>query len=313
MNNQILKFVCTMTFLLAPFLSWAQDPILPPTNLGITNLQDGNVPATGWYYMQYIQVYQTNTSKNALGRTITGAPKVNSILAMQQLVNISKIDFLSGKLGFTIIMPVVSLNVTNNQQAGLLTNPNPIGDLVVGPLVQWFNKKLFTMDINHRFEIDLGLPTGAMSSNYDINPGSNMYRLSAHHTLTVSPTQNLSFSMRNHINYFFEYRNSPVRSGISYNFNYSGEYKIMKNLYGEVAGYYLRQFEKDSFNGDHNYYRENFGISDTREKVFAIGPGVGYITPSGLFLEAKVLKEYGARNRAEGYRATLVLTYKLNK
>lgn len=79
----------------------------------------------------------------------------------------------------------------------------------------------------------------------------------------------------------------------------------------EIAGYYLYQFEQDSNDGDHQYFQENFGISDTREKVFALGPGFGRITSSGLFIEIKALKEYGAKNRAEGIRATLVLTYRI--
>lgn len=299
--------------ILIPILSWGQDPILPPTNLGITNLQDGSAPAPGWYYMQYVQVYQTNEAKNEMGNAIADAPHVNSILAMQQIVHISNKNLFGGKVGFTIIVPIVGLTATNNQETNLTTNPNPVGDIVVGPLIQWFNKKLFTLDYNHRFEIDLGIPTGANSAAYDLNPGSNLYRLSAHYTFTLAPTQNLSFSMRNHINYFFKYRDSPVQSGMSYNFNYSAEYKILKNTYIEIAGYYLRQFEQDSYNGNHQYYQGNFGISDTREKVFAVGPGLGYITPSGLFIEVKALKEYYAQNRAEGYRATLVLSYKLDK
>jgi hypothetical protein len=313
MKNYKLRYGYLLTLLLSAMVSWAQDPILPPTNLGITNLQDGNAPGTGWYYMQYVQMYQTDEVKNALGNTVVDAPHVNSILAMQQLVHISNKNLFGGKVGFTVIVPIVGLTATGNEQAGLTANPSPIGDIVVGPLIQWFNKKIFTMDLNHRFEIDLGLPTGAFSSSYNLNPGANLYRLAAHHTFTVTPTENLSFTMRNHINYFFKYRNSPVRSGMSYNFNYSAEYKIFKNAYVEMAGYYLHQFEQDSYDGDHDYYRENFAVADTREKVFAVGPGLGYITPSGLFIEVKALKEYAAQNRPEGYRATLVLSYKLDK
>jgi hypothetical protein len=308
-NNKYLKLAFLLIFI--PFLSRGQDPILPPTNLGITNLQDGNAPATGWYYMQYVQLYQTRESKNDLGSERASAPNVNSILAMQQIVHISYKNLFGGKLGFTVIAPIVGFTVTNNEFAGLITNPNPVGDVVVGPLIQWFNKKIFKMELNHRLEVDLGIPIGAYSYKYDINPGSNLYRLSAHHTFTLSPAENLSFSMRNHLNYFFRYRDSAVRSGMSYNFNYSAEYELFKNTYLEIAGYYLYQFEQDSNNGDHRYFQENFGISDTRERVFAVGTGFGHVTSSGLFIEVKALKESGAQNRVEGIRATLVLTYKI--
>jgi hypothetical protein len=93
-----------------------------------------------------------------------------------------------------------------------------------------------------------------------------------------------------------------------YNLNYSLERTIYKALRIEIAGYFLEQLEEDSFSGNHDYYNEQFGISNTKERMLAIGPGISYVTPTGLFIEAKVFFE-----TFEGTRPTLRLAYRLTK
>src|SRR3954469_8483464 len=97
----------TFLLLLIVNVAFAQDPHLPPGNLGITNMQDGNAPAPGWYYMQYVQVYQSGKTKDGAGLTISGAPAISSMLAMQQVVFISNARLLDANAGFTVIVPLV--------------------------------------------------------------------------------------------------------------------------------------------------------------------------------------------------------------
>jgi hypothetical protein len=276
----------------------AQVPPLPPGNLGLTNMQDGNAPGPGWYYMQYVQIYQAKT--------------ISSVSALQQLVFISKTNIWGGNLGGTVIVPFVKIAADGNS-GPLSINPSPFGDIVAGPLIQWFNKRLFGMKYGHRLEVDMGIPTGSFKSSYDINPGSHLFRVFPHYTFTLSPTDKLSFSMRHHLNYYFKEMGTGIRPGITYNFNYSGEYTLTHGLTVEIAGYYLTQLEQDSKNGDSHYFQRTYSIADTKERVFAYGPGLGWVTPTGLFIEAKGMWETAARNRTEGFRATLVLSYKLDK
>ena len=289
-----------------------QDPHLPPGNLGITNMQDGKPPSPGWYAMEYIQEYEASSTRDGSGKSIPGAGTLSSLLAMEQVVYISTTRTLGGNLGFTVIVPIIRLSVSDAAPT-LSVNPNPLGDIVAGPLIQWFNRKLFGMNYSHRLEVDLAIPTGGYQSHYTINPGAHMYRVFPHYTFTLSPTDKLSFSMRHHLNYYFEEIGTRIRPGITYNFNYSAEYAITHSLIVEIAGYYLAQLEQDSYNGDSHYYQRTYSIADTREKVFAYGPGIGYVSPSGLFIELKGMQETAVRNRPQGFRATLVLSYKLNK
>ena len=307
-------------FLLMVFLSpfvriekaRGQLPHLPPSNLGITNMQDGKPPSPGWYYMEYIQEYEASSTKDGSSELIRGAGTLSSLLAMEQLVYISKSRILGGNPGFTVIVPIIKFSVSDAEPTPSI-NPNPLGDIVVGPLIQWFDKQLFGMKYAHRLEVDLAIPTGSYQPRYTINPGAHMYRVFPHYTFTLSPTDKLSFSMRHHLNYYFEEIGSRIRPGFTYNFNYSAEYAITHSLTVEIAGYYLAQLEQDSFDGDSHYYQRTYSIADTRERVFAYGPGIGYVSPSGLFIELKGMQETAVRNRPQGFRATLVLSYKLNK
>ncbi|WP_299289408.1 transporter [uncultured Mucilaginibacter sp.] len=290
----------------------AQDPKLPATNLGLSNLQDGNPPGTGWYYQQYIQNYQTISNRGPSGAAI-GNGKVNSLLSMSQLIHIGKTKMAGGNLGFTVLLPVVRLSAENNRSQVPTVNPNPLGDIIAGPFVQWFNKKLLGMRYSHRLELDLVSPIGAYQSLYDVNPGAHLFSVVPHYTFTIFPSEKFSVSMRHHFNYYFNELGTRTKPGVSYNFNYSLEYALTSSLRVELAGYYLKQLAQDSENGDSHYYQEKFGISDTRERVFAYGPGIGYVTPSGLFIELKEMQEAAAKNRSEGFRTTLVLSYKLDK
>ncbi|HEY0299334.1 MAG TPA: transporter [Arachidicoccus sp.] len=292
---------------------YAQDPQLPPTNLGITNMQDGKAPGPGWYYMQFVQAYQANKNRDGNGKLITGIPQISSLLSMQQIIYISKIKFLGGNLGYTAIVSLVKLSAVGNTAVSPSINPNPFGDIITGPMIQWFNKKLFGMDFSHRLELDFGIPAGAYQSKYDINPSAHVYRIFPHYTFTLTPWKNLSFSMRHHLTYYFNEIGTSVKPGFTYNFNYSAEYTVARNLTVELAGYYLKQLAQDSFDGDSHYYQNTYGISNTKERVFAYGPGIGYVTPSGFFIEIKGMKEAAVQNRSKGFRTTIAVAYKLDK
>jgi hypothetical protein len=289
---------------------FGQVPHLPATNLGLTNLQDGVVPAAGWYYLQYIQAYQPKQVNDGQGKAVTSPILVSSLTSLQQVVYISKNKVLDGNIGFTAIVPIVKLSANTTQ--AISSNPNPLGDIIAGPLIQWSDRRLFGLKYDHRFELDLGIPTGARQTAYDINPGAHLWRIFPHYTFTISATDRLSFSMRHHLNYYFREIGTTERLGMTYNFNYSAEYALKKSIFIECAGYFLKQLEQDSYSGDHSYFQRQYGIADTRESVLGLGPGIGFITRSGLFLELKGMQELSAVNRSQGFRTTLALSYKIN-
>jgi len=291
----------------------AQDPKLPATNLGLSNMQDGRPPGTGLYFQQYIQLYSASQTYDDKGNKLAAGGTSSSMLSLSQLIYISKVKVAGGNLGWTVLVPLVKITAYDPANTPIAVNPNPMGDIITGPFIQWFNRKVAGMPLDHRFEMDVVVPAGAWQSNYDINPSAHFYSITPHYTFTLSPAKRFSISSRQMLTYNFNEIGTDVKAGAFYNANYSLEYEMLPRFRAEIAGYYLKQFDQDSKGGNSNFYQDTYGITDTRERVFAVGPGLGYVTPTGLFIEVKNMWETAAQNRTQGYRATLVLAYKLDK
>lgn len=287
--------------LLTALKGYAQDPALPATNLGMSNIQDGVSPGPGLYYVQYLQLYSPHRQ---------AGPQVSSLLSMHQLIYESRVKVAKGNLALSVLLPVVKLSVNGDGKLPSV-NPGVLGGLIFGPVIQWSGKKLWRKPYAHRVEVDLSVPVGSYSSRYDINPVSRFYTLTAYYAFTWSLTGDVSISARNNFNYNFRKMGTEVRTGMFYNVNYAAEYRLFKTFRAAVTGYYLQQLTQDAYAGNTRYYQDTYGIADTRERVLGIGPGISYVTAGGLALEGKVFFETAGKNRPEGVRPTLRVAYKI--
>jgi hypothetical protein len=179
--------------------------------------------------------------------------------------------------------------------------------------VQWFGRKLLGRPLGSRLEVDFFLPTGSYKAGYPVNAGSNFFTIEPHYTFTYSLSPRLSTSQRHHYTYNFTNPASRYRAGQMYHANYALEYRASGTFRVAVIGYYLQQLTSDSYRGDKTHFRRRFNIANTRERVFAAGPGLSFITPSGLFLELKSAVEWMATNRPEGVRTTFRLIYRFKE
>ncbi|WP_449399572.1 transporter [Chryseobacterium wanjuense] len=87
----------------------------------------------------------------------------------------------------------------------------------------------------------------------------------------------LSFGSRNQINYNFNQLNSKIKPGAYYNGNYSIEYNPVGTFNFGIVGYYLKQINQDSKNGNYRYFRDNYDIVDTREQVLGLGKALALL------------------------------------
>lgn len=291
----------------------AQDPGLPPTNLGLANVYDGIAGKPGLIYQGYAQYFQAHRLNNGSGIQVPTDLKVNSLLQMNQLIYLSPIRVLGGNLGFTALVPIVQINASNPSGNAPSVNPGVLGDIVQGTAIQWSDRKLFGKPFSHRVEVDVNIPIGSYDSRYAINASSHLWAYGAYHAFTLMLTDKTSISARNMFNYNSSYIGSKAKPGAYYNGNYSIDYSVIKSLKVEAAAYYLTQFNQDSYGGNHRYYHNQYGLDNTKERVFGYGPGLAYFAPNGALIEAKVFFETGARNRFEGSRPTLRIAIPLTK
>lgn len=287
----------------------------PLLNFGLTNVLDGAVPGPGTYFFEYIQVYESNKFKDQDGNTIPGEARNGFVLSMNQLAHISKTTVLGGNVGIDFLLPVGSLSASGTLGPGgpaVTANPNPLGDAIIGPFIQWFPHKLLGRPFLHRFELDIFVPTGAYDKKYTINPGSNLWTIEPYYAFTWFLTPTLSTSWR--IHYTYNTKNddpwevlqalgvTEVQPGQAFHFNYSLEYEVVQNLRLAAVGYYLTQLTDTKFNGSK--------VPDRKEQVFAIGPAAHWITNTGFVFALKTAFESSVENRPQGSRTTFQMIYK---
>ncbi|MFZ2223950.1 MAG: transporter [Candidatus Deferrimicrobium sp.] len=285
----------------------------PPLNLGLTDILDAP-PGPGTYFTEYIQAYQSDKFKDKDGNDIPGDPEIANVLSMNQLVHVYPHKLLGGHIGADVLLPIVAISgsgtlgppIAGTPPAGPLnavtSNPAVLGDLIVGPFLQWFDTKLLGRPFLQRFELDFVLPTGQYDRKYIANPGSNLWTIEPHYAFTWFLTPQLSTSWRLMYDYSTENDDTKVKPGQVFHLNYSVEYEIFKNFRGAVAGYYLKQLTDDEVNGN--------SVPDSKEQVFAIGPAVFWGAYPNFFIGLKTAWETSAENRPEGNRTTFRMTYK---
>ena len=277
----------------------------PLLNYGLTDILDGAVPGPGTYFFEYIQIYQSDEFKDKDGNDIPGGPRASFVLSMNQLAHISTKTVLGGNLGIDFLQPIGQLNGEGNLGPGgpaVTANPSPLGDLVVGPFIQWFPHKLAGRPFLHRAELDFILPTGSFDQQYILNPGAKIWTIEPYYAFTWFLTPQFSTSWRLHYTYNTENDDTKVKPGQLFHANYSFEYEAVKNLRLALTGYYIKQLTEDEVNGNN--------LSDSKEQAFAFGPAVHWISKGGLAFGLKTQFESSVENRPQGNRTTFRLTYK---
>jgi len=299
------SFLWGACLLLIPLLTapaWAFDQ--PSVNLGFTSFVDGGPPAgPGWYFAEYIQYY----TADELVDYPAPDTDVDAWISLNQLIYQSDQAVLLGaKWGLDVIVPVVYLDA----DATAPDNAGGIGDVLVGPYLQWdpimgSNGPRFM----HRVEFQMLLPVGKYDKDKALNPGSNFFSFNPYWSGTYFFTPKLTATCRAH--YLWNAKNDdpftglPVaddtQAGEAFHANFAVSYELMpKQLRAGVNGYYFRQTSDSEWDGE--------SISG-REQVLGIGPGVLWSFSQDTHLFCNVYFESHVKNRPEGERFNVRLVH----
>jgi hypothetical protein len=182
-----------------------------------------------------------------------------------------------------------------------------LGDIVVGPFLQWDpimgSKGPIFM---HRIEFQMIFPTGKYDNNKEINPGSNFFSFNPYWAGTLFITPQWTASVRAH--YLWNAENSDpnrgfgdvqnTQAGQAVHFNFATEYEfIPKRFRAGFNGYYLQQITDTQADGH--------DVPDRREQVLGIGPGAVFHWTKDTHIFFNVYFETLAENRPEGQRLNL--------
>jgi len=307
MKHRYVKAILTLFLLIAiPGSAAAYD--LPSVNLGFTSFVDGGPPAgPGYYFTQYVQYYTADQLNDDSGSAIPFPdPDLEVWVSLSQGIYQSDQELLwGGKWGLDVIVPLVGLDLSYSA-AGPFPQDNGtgLGDILVGPFLQWGpvmrDGRPFFM---HRLELQMIFPTGKYDEDKALNPGSNFFSFNPYWAGTLFLTPNWTATTRVH--YLWNAENSDAigaaetsTAGQAIHLNFATAYAVIPNsLRLGINGYYLKQITDTEVDGQ--------DVNDSREEVFAIGPGALWSFSQNNHLFFNAYFETGVENRSEGQRYLL--------
>jgi len=285
---------------------------LPPVNLGFTSFVDGAPPPAGpgFYFTQYVQYYSSDKLED-------GPPdhQVDALVGATQIFYQSDSPAVFGaKWGLDAILFYADFDVKPSDSPYLQENSSGIGDLLVGPYLQWDpimgdNGPVFMQ----RVEFQVMIPTGKYSDQFELNPGSNVFSFDPYWAATVFLKPRWTLSWRLH--YLWNAKNDDpsirtrgaiqsarpdlavdnVHAGQAVHLNFTSAFEVIPNRFRlGVNGYYLKQTTDTKGDGQK--------VSGRKEEVFAIGPGAVWHFSAATHLYLNLYFETSAENRPRGDR-----------
>lgn len=270
----------------------------PQIDLGFHNILDGGslLLTPGWFWEEFPQYYHSSRFLDGNGKTLGGvpSPSFNLVDSLNEIFYQSDQEVLfKGNWSALFVLPTFFYSHVSPNTLGITSSGAGVGDLYLGLSLQWNTIYLCDRPLfKHRLSFNASFPTGMYHRNKSINPGNGFFFINPYWAATIYPASKWALSWR--LYYLWNATNpkNHIQAGQAIHFNYSITYECVKDLWAGIVGYFLQQFNDDKLHG--------ISVPNSKERVFAIGPGALYSLTSDLSFFLYLYFETNVRNRPEG-------------
>lgn len=251
---------------------------------GNENYLVGAVPPPGTYVLEYASVDHLTRLRGNQGERL-GVPFDVKVAALgTRIVRVTDTKIFGGQLALHAIFPLLKVEANI---AGQSDSRSGLGDIAFGPGLGYHDGNL-----HYAVAVDFNAPTGSYNKNRLANLGRNYW--------SVQPIFALSYIQASGINadlklmYDINGNNSATnyRSGQELHLDYALGWGLGNGWVAGVGGYAYQQTTADRQNGA--------TVADSKGRAMGFGPSIKYDNGKGFFITAKLQKDFGVRNRAEG-------------
>ncbi|KRC19903.1 transporter [Acidovorax sp. Root219] len=262
--------------------------------LGTENFIAGAAPPPGLYVLEYLNYYTTSRVNDGQGNALPiPGFKVRAAAAATRLIWITLQQALGGQVTAHAILPLVDLSV---RAGGASDSRTGLGDVTVGAGVAWHH----SAQLHSVLGLDAVLPTGAYDRTRQANIGHNYLSVQPLGVLTFTDPAGFNGDVKATLNFNRTNSDTDYRSGRELIVDYAAGWGLGNGWVLGVGGYLYRQWSDDKVGG--------VALAGSRGRSQSIGPSVRYADGKGWLITAKLEREFGVRNRAQGSQFWLKTT-----
>ncbi|MRV70484.1 hypothetical protein GJ700_01955 [Duganella sp. FT92W] len=261
---------------------------------GADNFLLGAVPPPGLYVLQFANFYEADRLNDSRGEAVPiPGFSLHANVTATRIVWSSPYPVWGGNLVAHAVLPVVNLTL---DAGGASQSKTGLGDVTFGPAVAHH----YSPNLHSVVGFDLVAPTGRYNKTDMLNVGRNYWSLQPLFTMAYTDAQGFNGDFKATLNLNRTNSATRYRSGNEFILDYAAGYGFGPGWVAGVSGYYMRQLSDDTLNG--------VKLPDRKGRGASIGPSLMYNNGKGWILTAKLQRELGERNRAQGHALALRTT-----
>jgi len=266
---------------------------------GVEGIKGASVPPPGLYTRNYIVFYSADTLAGPDGGNLPVGFNVDVSAVVSRLIFITKYKFLGADYGFDITVPLVRTSLSINAMALDETRAG-LGNVLIEPVILSWHFKRADMSA----AVGVFFKTGNFAAQHPASPGKDyhttMFTLGG--TVYLDNNRKTTFSILSRYEIHGTSGVTDISPGDDFHFEFGLGHTFGRFTDVGIAGYAAWQVSDDS---------GAITTGGVRDRTLALGPEISTVLPkAGLLLSVRILKEFNAIDRPEGWIAVTTLTHR---